>query len=68
MFSAKKPSLRTDRMMDRIKGILIYVFGQKRILKNYTWAGIEHFVLFWGFMIIIAGSLEMLILGFKPGF
>jgi len=68
MFSAKKPSSRTDRMMDRIKGILIYVFGQKRILKNYTWAGIEHFMLFWGFMIIIAGSLEMLILGFKPGF
>jgi len=68
MFSAKRPSFRMDRMMDRTKGIFIYVFGQKRILKNYAWAGIEHFMLFWGFMIITFGSVEVLILGFVPNF
>ena len=68
MFSAKRPSFRTDRVLERLKGILIYVFGQKRILKNYTWAGIEHFMLFWGFMIIGIGSLEVLAMGFVPGF
>ena len=68
MFSAKRPSFRTDKIVERIKGLIIYVFGQKRILKNYTWAGIEHFMLFWGFMIITVGSLELVILGFVPGF
>jgi Fe-S oxidoreductase len=68
MFSAKRPSFRMDRMMDRTKGIFVYVFGQKRILKNYAWAGIEHFMLFWGFMIITFGSVEVLILGFVPNF
>ena len=45
MFSAKRPAARTDRLVDRIKGIFVYVLGQKRILKNYTWAGVEHFMI-----------------------
>ena len=68
MFSAKRPAARTDRLVDRIKGIFVYVLGQKRILKNYTWAGVEHFMIFWGFMIITFGSLEVLIMGYLPGF
>ena len=68
MFQAKRPSFRTDQIFERVKGLIIYVFGQKRILKNYTWAGIEHFMLFWGFMIITIGSTELVILGFVPGF
>ena len=68
MFKAKRPSFRTDQIFERVKGLIIYVFGQKRILKNYTWAGIEHFMLFWGFMIITIGSLELVVLGFVPGF
>ena len=68
MFSEKRPAARTDRLVDRIKGIFVYVLGQKRILKNYTWAGVEHFMIFWGFMIITFGSLEVLIMGYLPGF
>ena len=62
MLSAKRPAERLDQIINRIKGIFVYVLGQKRILKNYTWAGVEHFMLFWGFMIITFGSLEVLII------
>ena len=68
MFSAKKKSFRADNIIERTKGFFVYVIGQKRILKNYTWAGVEHFMIFWGFMIITVGSLEHIVLGFIPGF
>ena len=68
MFSAKKKSFRADNIIERTKGFFVYVIGQKRILKNYTWAGVEHFMIFWGFMIITVGSLEHIVLGFVPGF
>ena len=34
MFSAKRPAFRTDQLFERVKGIFVYVLGQKRILKN----------------------------------
>ena len=60
--------MRFDNIPERIKKVLIYVFGQKRLLKNYTFAGVEHFMIFWGFVIITIGSIEMLGGGVIPGF
>ena len=68
MFSAKKKSFRADNIIERTKGFIVYVIGQKRILKNYTWAGVEHFMIFWGFMIITFGSIELIVMGYLPGF
>ncbi len=68
MFSAKRPSFRTDRILERAKGILIYVFGQKRILKTIHGLELSTLCFFGGFVIITVGSLELLILGFVPGF
>ena len=48
MFSAKKKSFRMDNLPERIKGFMVNVIGQKRILKNYTWAGVEHLMIFFG--------------------
>ena len=67
MFSAKKKSFRADNIIERTKGFIVYVIGQKRILKNYTWAGVEHFMIFWGFMIITFGSIELIVMGYQIG-
>ncbi len=63
-----KPEVRWDRVGERIGKVLVYVFGQRRLVRNYRFAGIEHFMIFWGFVIITVGTLEMLIGGIVPGF
>lgn len=59
---------RFDNIGERIKRVLIYVFGQKRLVTNYKFAGVEHFMIFWGFVIITIGTIEILIGGVFPGF
>lgn len=60
--------MRFDNIPERIKKVIIYVFGQKRLVKNYTFAGVAHFMIFWGFVIITIGTIEMLVGGVFPGF
>ncbi len=59
---------RFDNIGERIKRVLVYVFGQKRLLKHYTFAGVEHFMIFWAFVTITLGSIEILVSGIVPGF
>ena len=63
-----KSEMRFDNLTERFRRVLVYVFGQKRLLKNYTFAGIEHFMIFWGFVIITIGTIEMLAGGVIAGF
>ena len=63
-----KHEMRFDNIPERIKRVLIYVFGQKRLVKNYTFAGVAHFMIFWGFVTITIGSIELLAGGVSPGF
>jgi len=63
-----KYEMRLDNIPERIKKVIIYVFGQKRLVKNYTFAGVAHFMIFWGFVIITIGTIEMLVGGVFPGF
>ncbi|MEM7009120.1 MAG: (Fe-S)-binding protein, partial [Thermodesulfobacteriota bacterium] len=63
-----KFEMRFDNIPERIKKVLIYVFGQKRLVKNYTFAGVAHFMIFWGFVIITIGTIELLVGGVFPGF
>lgn len=63
-----KMEKRWDRIPERIKALIVYVFGQKRLIRNYTFAGVEHFVIFWGFLIITIGTIELLIGGLVEGF
>ena len=66
--SIGKMEVRWDRMGERIKAVLIYVFGQRRLVKNYTFAGVAHFTIFWGFLIITVGTIELLLGGIFQGF
>ncbi|MTI85441.1 MAG: (Fe-S)-binding protein [Firmicutes bacterium] len=57
---------RSDKVGERIKGILIYVFGQRKLLKERF--GIIHFFIFWGFVIISLGTLQFIGEGLSEGF
>ena len=58
--------LPTDKMGDRIKSVMVNVFGQKSVVKERS--GIGHFFIFWGFIIVTFGTLEGFIGGFFHGF
>jgi Fe-S oxidoreductase len=51
-----QPEDRFDKIGDRLKGVLAYVFGQRRVVREPS--GWGHFVIFWGFVTITIGSIE----------
>jgi len=61
-----KPEARFDRWGERIKAVLIYVFGQARVLSQP--AGLGHFLIFWGFIFITIGTAEHILSMIIPGF
>jgi Fe-S oxidoreductase len=51
----------------RLKNVLTIAFGQSKILRDPV-AGLMHFCIFWGFMILLSAVLEAVIQGFYPAF
>lgn len=49
---AAKPANRFDRIGERLRTTFVYAFGQKKFLTGEQPAGLMHFVIFWGFMIL----------------
>lgn len=49
---AAKPAHRFDRLRHRAKQTLVYGFGQKKFLTGEQPAGLMHFVIFWGFVLL----------------
>ncbi len=58
---------RTDRRGDRLRKLLIVGFGQSKLLREPV-AGVMHFIIFWGFVVVTAGTAEMIVGGMIPGF
>jgi Fe-S oxidoreductase len=52
---------------ERVRVMLRQVFGQTKILKDVK-SGTEHVVLFYGFIIVQFGAIELIVKGFAPGF
>ncbi|MEZ5338756.1 MAG: (Fe-S)-binding protein [bacterium] len=50
----------------RLLGVIVNVFGQARLLRGDFSAGLMHFVIFWGFMVLMLNTLHFLIAGFFP--
>ncbi len=79
IFSAR-PQDRTDRVGARIDSVLRFFFGQKKVVEKTTipakrWPRFVsamgskyHFFIFWGFLVITIGSVEVLIQGVVPTF
>ena len=52
LLRAARPAARFDRLGERAKNALVYAFGQKKFLTGEQPAGLMHFVIFWGFVIL----------------
>lgn len=57
---------RFDRLWTRFRGMLTYGFGQIKVVEAPF--GMNHFVLFWGFVILFLVNVEFLISGVFPRF
>jgi Fe-S oxidoreductase len=68
LLKASRAAARCDRLGERVRGVLIYAFGQKKFVSGEQPAGWMHFVIFWGFMIIAARTLTLFGQGYHPHF
>ena len=48
-----RPLERSDRVMDRIAALGVFVFGQRRLLQD-PGPGLTHAFVFWGFIVLLA--------------
>ncbi|MBI3019051.1 MAG: 4Fe-4S dicluster domain-containing protein [Deltaproteobacteria bacterium] len=58
---------RLDQLGERIKVFLSGVIGQKKMFKDFI-PGLAHALVFWGFLVITLGTLELIINGIFPSF
>ncbi len=61
-----RPESRWDRPVARTAGFVTLVFGQKKLFKERV--GVIHFFIFWGFIVIAFGTLQIIAEGISPGF
>ncbi len=53
---------RFDQPLERLRGWVEIVLGQSKLLKRPA-PGIMHFLIFWGFIVITAGTVDLLLEG-----
>ncbi len=56
------PDNRLDRPLERLKGVLVLVFGQQRLLRD-PYAGFYHVLIFYGFCVLSLRSLGLILEG-----
>ena len=59
-----RPDNRFNAFFKRIGNMLFYAFGQRRVVSKPF--GINHFVLFWAFMVLLIANTEFLLNGIAP--
>jgi Fe-S oxidoreductase len=69
VLKAASPINRFNRPWERLKGVLKFVFGQRRMFRlKHIGAGIMHALIFWGFLAVSVNSLHLIIRAYIPGF
>lgn len=58
---------RTDKLFQRLKQVLVVAFGQTKLLREPI-AGLMHFFIFWGFLILFTAIIESIGEGFYSKF
>ena len=53
-------------MKDRLKDVWVYIFGQKRLLKDWK-SGVIHVLFFYGFILVQFGAIDYIWKGLNPG-
>jgi len=56
-----KPEDRFDNFPARIRDTFVYAFAQKRVLQKAF--GLNHFILFWSFMVLLLANTEFVLKG-----
>lgn len=59
------PENRVDRVPERLKRVLVYVFGQRRLFDEPL-VGIPHLLIFYGFVVFLLTTTGMLFQGLLP--
>src|SRR6267143_1266904 len=62
-----KPETRTDRPLERLKQVLTVAFGQSKLFREPL-AGLMHFFIFWGFVVLVLAIVETIGEGLRSGF
>ena len=62
-----QPEARLDRPLARLWNVLRVGIAQSKILREPV-AGVMHATIFWGFMVLTAGTVEILVAGVFPAF
>ena len=57
---------RFDRLVARLGGMLVYAFGQRRVIREKF--GFIHLLIFWGFMVLLLVNTQFLLEGVFPDF
>jgi len=66
-FTTGHDERRTDHPWTRLRNVVVIGIGQAKILRE-PFAGMLHASVFWGFVVLTLGSIEILIRGVFPGF
>ena len=64
LISLGQPEDRFDNIGTRFGEMLLYAFGQKRVLAKPF--GINHFIIFWSFLILLVANTEFILNGIFP--
>ena len=66
---AAQPIDRFDQPWERLKGVLTFWLGQRRILDpKHLGAGIMHALIFWGFLAVAINSIHLVGRAYAPAF
>ena len=65
--SIAQPDDRSGHPLVRLKNVITVAFLQKKILRDPV-AGPMHALIFWGFVVLTAGTIELLLSGSFPAF
>lgn len=64
LISLGRPEERCDNIGTRIGDMLLYAFGQKRVIAKPF--GFNHFIIFWSFLILLVANTEFILNGLFP--
>lgn len=62
-----KPENRFDNIGERLKNVLVVAFAQSKLMREPL-AGMLHFFIYWGFIILLTAVIESIGEGLIPGF
>jgi len=62
-----QPDRRFSQPALRLKNVLMIAFGQSKLLRDPV-AGLMHFFIFWGFIILLSAVFEANVQGIRPQF